>query len=488
MRTNIIYTLLLGLVLGFTGCTDDFEEMDRPKTTSDKIQPDYLFTRALVTGSGLSVGVWQLVHQTAGSVYAQHWANINPSFTSDNYEPGPGNVVWDWYYARPHFAPLNVNNQTIGLAVELENPIKEACARIWQVYMYQLLTDMYGDIPYTEALETVKPAYDSQESVYNSLFEELEASVALIKENRDKGYPGYGNADVLYNGNLDQWIKFANTLGMRMALRVSDADENLTRSFFEGLDLSETMTSAEDMALVIPDEDGPTYHVKNPLSYVYNWHEVRISENLMGHMQSANDPRISVFAEPNTNGEFVGLRNGQPQDSLSLKYNNYYKPEFCNIGSFFTQPETPHYLITYAEACFLKAEAAERGFIGGDPAGFYRQAIEASLHQFEINDQQVIDDFYSEVAYQSATGLEQIYTQRWIALYPNGQEAWSLVRRTGFPQMQEPVYTWPGNDEMPRRVPYPVNERRYNAENYDAAVSQMGGDSQYTRMWWDVEN
>ena len=484
---NRVFILILGLLLGLNACTDDFREMDRPKTTSDKIQPDYLFTRALVTGSGLSVGVWQLVHQTAGSVYAQHWANINPDFTSDNYEPSPGNTVWGWYYARKYFAPLNVNDEALELARELENPIKEACSRIWQVYMFQLVTDMYGDIPYSEAFEVAKPSFDRQQVIYEDLIQELNQSVALIKENRDKGYPSYGQADVLFGGDPDKWIRFANTLGMRMALRASNADGGqLTEDFFENLNVSETMQSNDDMALIVPDADGPTNNEKNPLTYVYSWHEVRVSETLMEQLKGKDDPRLEIYAEPNADGEFTGLRNGQPQDSLSLKYNNYYRPQFCNIGSFFLRDDTPHYLLTFAEAAFLKAEAAARGYINGDAAAFYRQGIEASMKQFGIEDEQIIDDYYQEVAYQAGNGLKQIYLQRWIALYPNGHEAWSLVRRTGEPAMKEPVYTWPGNDEMPRRVPYPVNERRYNAENYNAAVDQMGGDSQYTRMWWDT--
>lgn len=485
---NRVFVLILGLVLGLNACTDDFQEMDRPKTTSDQIMPDYLFSRALVTGSGLSVGVWQLVHQTAGSVYAQHWANINPDFTSDNYEPSPGNTVWSWYYAREYFAPLNVNNEAVELARELENPVKEACSRIWQVYMFQLVTDMYGDIPYSEAFEVAKPSFDQQELIYKDLLKELNASVDLIEESRDKGFPSYGDADVLFEGDTDKWIRFANTLGMRIALRASNADGGqLTDEFFENLDVSETMQSNEDMALIVPDEDGATYHVKNPLTYVYSWHEVRISETMMEHLKGKDDPRLDIYAEPNVDGEFTGLRNGQPQDSLSLKYNNFYRPEFCNIGPFFLEDDTPHYLLTYAEASFLKAEAAEKGYINGDPETFYRQGIEASMQQFGIEDDQAIEDYYSNVEYQESDALDQIYLQRWIALYPNGHEAWSLVRRTGHPDMKEPVFTWPGNEEMPRRVPYPVDERRYNSENYDAAVQQMGGDSQYTRMWWDAQ-
>lgn len=488
MKNIILYTLLMASIVW--GCTDDFEEMDRPKTGSAQIEPDYLFTRALVTGSGISVGVWQLVHQTAGSVYAQHFANIKPGFTSDNYEPGPGNTVWDWYYARAYFAPLNLNYNAIDLSRKLNNPVKEACARIWQVYMYQLVTDMYGDVPYTKAFADVKPEYDAQEDIYANLLEELKESMDLLANNKGKGYDGYGEADVVFAGDLDKWERFAGSLMMRIALRASNvAEEEMTRPYLAQLDIAKTMQSNDDMVKIIPDADGPTYHVKNPLKYVYGWNEVRISKTMFDLLSENSDPRLHIYAEPNAKGEYVGLENGQLQDDLNLYYNSVYQPEYCNIGEFFVQDETPHYVFTYAEACFLKAEAALRGYISGNAEEFYNEGLRASLDQFGIIGAEEQNNFINGNAkFDASKALQQIYEQRWLALFPNGNEAWNLVRRTGYPVMQQPVYTWPDNPDMPRRMPYPVNERRYNSEQYDAAVARIGGDSQYTRVWWDGGN
>lgn len=487
---NISNTLLIIVAIFFSACTKDFEEYDRPKTTSDQIKPDFLFTRAQVTGSGLSVGIWQLIHQTSGSVYAQHFANIKPGFTSDNYEPSPGNSVWDWYYARNSFASLNLNYQTINLAREQGNPIKEAVARIWQVYMYQMITDMYGDIPYSEAFVNSKPSYDRQEDIYADLLNELAESMELIAQNRDRNFEGYGEADVFYQGDLTKWERFAGSLMMRLALRASNvAEGTLTIPYLSELDLSKTMQAVTDGAQIIPDADGPTYHVRNPMDYVYGWQEVRLSKTMTDFMEVYQDPRLQVFAEPNIHGEYPGLPNGQDQDDLNLLYNSFYQPEFCNIGSFFTQDETPHYLITYAEVCFMKAEAAAKGYIAGNAQAYYEEGIRASFEQFGITDPSVLDAYLNgAAAFSASNALELIYTQRWIALFPNGNEAWNLVRRTGYPQLQNPVYTWPDNPDMPRRVPYPVAERRYNADQYNAAVSNMGGDSQYTRVWWDGGN
>ncbi|MEE4176685.1 MAG: SusD/RagB family nutrient-binding outer membrane lipoprotein [Bacteroides sp.] len=482
--------LILSFLLVISACTKDFEEYAEPTTTADQIDPKYLFTRSLVTGSGISVGVWQYIHQISGSSWAQHFANIQPNFRWDNYEPTPGNTKWDWYYAREHFAPLFLNYQVIKLSRELNNPIKEAVARIWNVYMFQFLTDTYGDLPYTEAFESIRPAFDSQEFIYSDMLKELQESVQQIKDFQDAGYEGYGEADVLYNGDLDKWIRFGNTLILRLALRVSNvASAELTQPYLQALDLSETMQQNGDMARMLPDPNGATYHVKNPLSFVFGWNEVRMSQTMYDILTGLNDPRMQIMFNPNEDGLYVGLENGQNPDSLSLRYNSYYRPQFCNIGNFFIQDNNPLFMMTYAEACFLKAEAAQKGFIVGSAEQFYEDGIRASMNLLGITEESVIQDYLEgPAAFNSSSALEQIYAQRWIALYPNGAEAWALVRQTGVPAIQPLVFYYPGNVEMPRRKPYPVNERRYNTENYDAAVARMGGDSQYTRVWWDGGN
>jgi hypothetical protein len=118
MKKTILYTAATIAILVFSGCTKNFEELDRPKTTSETIDPNALFTRSIVTGSGISVGVWQWMHQISGSVYAQHFSNIQvgANFTSDNYEPKAWNLVWDWYYARSNFAPMHYNYHVIKLS------------------------------------------------------------------------------------------------------------------------------------------------------------------------------------------------------------------------------------------------------------------------------------------------------------------------------------------------------------------------------------
>lgn len=469
-----------------TSCTKDFEELDRPKTTSGLTDPKALFTRSLVTGSGLSYTLWQYQHQISGSSWAQHWANINPDFRWDNYEPTPGNTQWDYMYARTHFAPLNLNYHVMNIARELENPIMESVARIWNVYMFHFVTDTYGDIPYFRAFRDQRPVFDAQELIYNHMLEELSDAIETIRENENKGLPGFSEADVLYQGNLDKWIAFANSLTLRLALRVSNVSD--VNDIISSIDPAQTISLVENNAQIYPDPGGPTDYVKNPMGYVHGWNEVRLSQTMFDILDGYNDPRLQVFANTNAHGEYVGLQNGQHPDSLRLNYNSVYRPDYCNIGEFFIRDDTPIYLLTAAETFFLKAEAAHRFNFSGNVQDYYEEGIRASMRQFEIDEETISEYLVGPAAFDTENALEQIYTQRWIALYPNGAEAWAMVRRTGHPQMQPLVYHWPGNDEMPRRKPYPINERRYNQDNYQAAVDRMGGDSQYTRIWWDGGN
>jgi len=489
MKTKYhIFLLFAGLMLA--SCTKNFEELDRPKTTSTRIDPAPLFTRSLVTGSGISVGIWQWMHQISGSVYAQHFSNIQvgANFTSDNFEPRPWNDVWEWYYSRANFAPMHYNYHVINLSREIENPIKENIARIWNVYLVQQVTDMYGDIPYFNAFKEVKPAFDAQKDIYIHLLKELREAVANIEKYQGFGFQGYGAADILYQGNLDHWKRFANSLYLRIALRASNTPEfsSLILPDLQQINIGQTISSVQQSAMVIPDPAGPTYHVKNPLTFVAGWDEVRLSKTIFDILINLNDPRLYIYAAPNAAGQYAGLENGQPHSILSEQRDSHFKPNYCDIGSYFLQERSPHMLLSYAETCFLKAEAAQKGFISGNAESFYNEGITASFNQLGVFSNDTITAYLNGAAkFNPSQALQQIYTQRWIALFPNGHEAWSVVRQSGFPQMRMPVYSFPGNEQMPRRKPFPEYERQSNADNYNAAVARMGGDSQYTRMWWD---
>lgn len=500
-----IISFFIATLILFGSCTDGFDDMNKSKTGSTTISPDPVFTRSLVVGSGLSYQVWQLMHQTSSSSWAQHWSNIQPTFTGDRHEPAPGTSVWHFFYAREHFAPLMLNYRTMELIRETDNnPIKMACAKIWNVYMFHHMTDSYGDIPYSEAFIQNKPKFDSQQHIYTDMLQTLQDAVASIKAERNNGYPTFGQADVLYKGDLDKWIKFANSLTLRLGLRVSNADPALGKKYVEQINPNEVILSVADNARILSETKtaAVTHEVKNAIGFVYVWNEVRISKTLMDYLDGTKsggviDPRLKQFAEPLEDGSYKGLRNGISNQDLAGDPDKY-KKGYSNIGPYFgTQDyQVPLLLLTSAESNFLLAEAKLRGWLNGGNTTqqYYENGIKESMNQFRnfwtggvaiTPTEEAAYLSAPNVAFDASKAQEQISTQKWISLYSNGQEAWSEVRRTGFPKMQDIVDPFQGNAEMPRRRLYSTNEITYNKANYQDATSRMGGDTQYTRVWWD---
>ena len=484
MKSKIYMTMLLcGLCM--TSCTGNFEELDFPKTTSTVIDPAPILTRSFVTGSGMSVGIWQYSNQLTTLDWAQYMSNINSKFTTTNYEPVPQDEVWEWWYSKEAFAGLHLSQHAIELSQKVENPVYEAITRIWRAYMFQFITDMYGDIPYSEAFKSVSPKYDTQEFIYNDLINELQTAVKTINDNKNNGYPSLGAADVFYNGNLDKWVKLGNSMLIRLAMQCSNvAAEEITKPVLASLNLSDKanyISSNDDNLKLIPDANGPTFHVKNPFSTVASWDETRISENLYNRLQVNDDPRMTLYMSPNNNGDYVGLPSGQSIEDLNSEYKTKYVPNYCDFGPEFIKDETPFVLITASEMAFLLSEASAKGYIQGDAEAYYNEGIELSMKQYGISDTDIAA-FKTKVPYSE----DNLYTQFWISLFPNGPQGWNLVRRTGKPSITPLVYHWPGNEDMPRRFSYPTSEIRYNPDNVQEAITRMGGDSQYTRVWWDT--
>lgn len=480
-----VLPVLAGALL--VSCTSHFEEMDYPKTTSSVIDPGPILTRSFVTGSGLSVGIWQFTNQLTTLDWTQYVSTIKADFTTAHYEPEPRTEVWSWWYSEEAFAGLHLCHHAITLSQQVGNPNHEAIARIWRAYMFQYMTDMWGDIPYSEAFESVSPKYDTQESIYRDLISQLQTSVQTLKDNRDSGYPSLGSADVFFNGDIDKWIKFGNSMLIRLAMQCSNvASDDITIPVLNSLpldDATQYMSSNDDNVKLIPDPSGPTYHVKNPLQYVASWDEIRISENLYNRLNKNDDPRMEIYMAPNEAGEYVGLPSGQPIEDLNAYYESRYKPDYCDFGDWFIRDETPFMVLSASEISFLLAEAAYRGYIStGSAEEYWRKGITLSMQMYDIQ-QNEIDDFLSRVKFNE----DNLYEQFWLALFPDGPKAWDLVRRTGHPDINKLIYNWPGNEDMPRRYSYSTDEIRYNPDNVNEAIARMGGDSQYTRVWWDKQ-
>lgn len=370
------------------------------------------------------------------------------------------------------------------------NDQMKGVALIWHSYSFGLLTDSFGDVPYTEALKAEQgntlPAYDSQADIYPALIDSLEKAVTYL--NGDGEIPE--TQDIVYGGDASKWIKFANSLRFRMLMRISskvDVGAELQAIVNEGM----VFESNEDNAQLDYLGDNPNANpIWNTVVYT-NRLEWKVNETLVTKMTELNDPRIGVFAQPNEDGIYRGVAPGIEEPTVQ----GYGYADVSGLGEYFLQPSTPAVFMDHAQLLFLMAEAAKKGLIsGGDAAAeqYYNAGIASSFdvyNGFENEDGSVISlipaVYLAEegVAYDPANALEQIGTQMWLSLFAQGHEAWTEWRRTGYPTLS-PAIDPIGITEIPSRYLYPADEQVLNPSNYAAAASAIGGDELTTPVWW----
>ncbi len=386
-------------------------------------------------------------------------------------------------------------------------------AAVMQSWVFQNLTDLWGDIPYSAALKgdvtggSLTPAYDAQKDIYYGLLKTLtDATTAMRAAPATEA--GLSSADVIYKGDLTKWAKLSNVLRARMALRMSKADAakaatELTAAISAGL-----FTSNADNAAIAWPGDGI---FDNPVAANFATRDDhRVSKTLLDTMVTLADPRVPIFAQPTkwdpatsavwavpANARYIGLQNGMDNVTVTPFFNTtsrmgtIFYPGATSYGTFGTATgkKTPSYIATYAEAEFILAECAERGLGGASgAAAHYNNAVTASITQWGGSAAAAAAYLAQPgVAYVAgATGLQRIGLQKWISLFTQSSEAWSEWRRTGNPNtVKMGPKAYPDVLEIPRRWPYPSNELSVNAKNLAAAIARQGPDLYSTRMWWD---
>jgi hypothetical protein len=363
-----------------------------------------------------------------------------------------------------------------------EGPVNNqlAVARILKAYFFWHITDRWGDIPYTEALRgttLITPAYDTQQSIYNNLFQLLDAADKMI-------VPGSIKNDIVYNGDMTKWKKLGNTIRLLMALRLSKVDAAKgSEEFNKALTAGIFASNADNLVFKhLADANNQNYWYGQIVSQNRKWWA--LTETLVGYMKPVNDPRLPVYGNPNdANKEYVGLKFGTT-DATLLGTTNY-----SLLGSSIYAQDAPVYLVTYAQALFAKAEAAKLGWIPGDDAEAklnYDLAIENSVLQWTGSTAGASDLLaQTAVQYDPANSIKQIATQRWVHLFMHGYEAWAEWRRTGYPDN----LVSPGGRAVPTRQSYTDSEAANNTQSYNAAVQRQfnGQNGLYGKLWWDKD-
>jgi hypothetical protein len=374
-------------------------------------------------------------------------------------------------------------------ALEEGNQKSRGVALIWQTYVFSLLTDTFGDIPYSDALKAEEgitlPSYDSQSEIYPAMIDSLELAVGYLAG------PGElpATQDILYQGNAGNWAKFANSLRVRLLMRMS-AKVAVGTELQAIVNEGNIFTSNDDNAeLQFMGQNPNANPVWNTVVFG-NRLEWRINETLVFAMEDLADPRLPVYAQPNNTGIIRGAGPGVEEPTI----HGYDYANTSMLGEYFLQPTTPAVFMDFAELNFLLAEAAKKGYItGGDATAeaYYNAGVNASFdtfNGFEGEDGTValsaaIYLANPAVKYSPGNALVQINTQKWIALFGQGVEAWTEWRRTKIPALS-PAVNPIGITEIPSRYFYPSKEQSLNSGNYNAAKAAMGGDELTTKVWW----
>jgi len=532
-KSNILVCSFLMLFI-FGSCTDNFIDINTPddEIVTDDVGAGELgqaFAQAQHRGnmgespSG-NIGGFQLIHSLYTDIYAQYFATTAKNFDSDQYVE-VGSWVdggWDHFYdgAAPQL------DFVISFTAENDMEVEHAVANIYKVQFYQQITDLWGPIIYSEfGNGETSVAYDTQESIYKDFFEILgNARNTLLNTSRTAAF---SQNDLIFEGDLNRWLKFANSLQLRAAMRIRFVDpQKAQEKAEEAVDPANggIMTSNADNATITTTENN-----KNTYSTITDWGEYRMSATMESFMVGYNDPRVSEYFNPIEKGQggpYKGLRNGIPKGDKDQAFLNSH---FSDMNTkYFSQnrggsnPDLR--VMDAAEVYFLRAEGALLGWDmgGGTAQSYYEDGIRASLKdRTNATDTEITDYITSSATPKEPEGveganvyynlpavsnipvafktggsdeekMEQIITQKWISLYPNSFEAYAEFRRTGYPKQYERVNSLNADvstTEIFRRLTFVTSEKSNNKEAYNAAQELLDGppENNATRVWWDAK-
>lgn len=478
MKKIILSALVLATI---SSCSDDYYD----SLNHDPMNPESVPASFLLTNAADSYGRRMLVTNVNTNVfrlYAQYWnetqyvqesnyeleeRNINGTFVNEMIM----NVIYD-----SEDAKRLVAEDLFTSASEKAN--QTAICELVQIQAWQTLVDTFGDIPYSEALQAldgvIKPKYDDDAAIYQDLVNRAIAAINMI----DESGSGFGGDDIMYEGDMSKWKKFGASLLLKLGVNVADANSSLAQT---------AISTAMSVGTFASDGDSFRYNYPGVQPFVNPlWTDLVLSgrkdfvaaNTIVDYMNDLNDPRRTKYFRENLGaGVFTGGIYGN-----ATPYNAH-----TQIADALHAINYPGNLLDYTEVLFLKAEAAGKGFaVGGSTEDFYNAGITASM-EFWGNTADEIAAYLAQpsVNWNTATGdwKQKLGIQYWLAMYNKGFDGWTVYRRLDAPQLNLPAFS--GNP-VPKRFTYPLAEHTVNSANYTAAAAAMGGDTQQTRIFWDV--
>lgn len=476
MKKYSVY-ILASFTLLAASCNKELDRINVNPNATENAQPDYLLTGAIKSTVDAYWGTTN--NMNSSLLFVQQWAKIQ--YTEEDrfiYSNSSFTSLWSTGYSQS----ITAFNKLIELGPKQNIPNYKGVALVLRSWTFLLLTDAYGDIPYKQAgsiSEYITPAYDAQKDVYLGLLDDLKTAKASL----DVSGKAIGG-DIIYSGNITRWKKLANSLRLRIALRISDREPDKAKQVLAELSadtdgyISDNADNAQLVYLTSPQQ--------NPVNASFETRDdYRISKTIVDKLFQLNDPRLPIYASKTqtaTPQDYVGVPNGLTNsDASNLGFAKTSKP-----GTYFLAAQAPAVIFNFAELLFDRAEAAARGFTTENAADLYQQAIKASFKQYGIADAAAITYLgQTSVQYDAANFKKSIGEQKWIALFGEGLEAFAERRRLDYPQLTASSATVL-NGQIPVRLIYPGTEQSLNGASYKAAVARQGVDGLTTKLWFDV--
>jgi hypothetical protein len=496
--------LVLAILLILAACTENFEEINRDPNNPTAVETSSLMANAQ---KGLLDDIYDEWFSGRQSyLYSQYFAQRNYT-EEDRYQlrQPVNNNYWTYIYGDVMDLVEIIRLNELAGDEGFKNQV--AAARILKVWAMQIMTDTYGDIPYFEAFQAegkVSPKYSPQSEIYADFIKELTEASAQI----DLSQPVFTSGDIIYDGDAAKWKKFANSLKLRVAIRMSKVDPNYKTYINEAV-AAGVFTSNEDNALFRWLGNTPN---ASPLHDAYvGRNDFTLSKTFVDLLKGVNDdangkvnpfagrfdPRLSVWASP-VNGQYNGMPYGIPNDLTAGPRPGAI--DFTTGTGLVISGTSASVYMDYAEVCFILSEANNWN------QAWYEKGVVASLDHWRTEAGiygNLPADYDTKVsqylAALPAANEENVLTQKYISLFLQGSEAWSELRRTGYPKTivrpGEISYVTVGGariefeplvgNNIPSRINYPEVEQNLNPKSYREVVARIGADNLQTKVWWN---
>jgi len=514
-RVNIISVLMLisAVAILSAGCGKNYEKFNTDPTRLYTLSPDdlkSLFPNALYRGvyaTDDAQGDYQYSQGLFADQYCQYFSTTATFDPTDRY-----NIIQEWVQNQWYATYIATMPSVLTILKGTKSPetiALNAITRIWKVFVLHRTTDYFGPVPYSQiGLDSTVIAYDTQKDIYYDFFKELREATEDLRNNLHK--PSFDSRDKIYQGNNARWLNFGNSLRLRLALRISNVEPEKAREEAEAAVAAGVMTDIDHDANVAVT----TVNI-NGFNRQAGWNEFRMSSAMESVLKGYSDPRLEKYFKPAAaTGKYKGARNGMSPAEMVIPENDYgHTSDVSTRLSPDSMSTTPVPVMHAAEVYFLRAEGALNGWsMEGTAKELYEKGIEMALNSWGISDDVAIHNYINGTNMPIAPGgyfntpaltdipvkfsndpekqREQILTQKWLGLFPDGHEAWAEVRRSGYPKLYPRIHSDNpdlGPEKMIRRIPFVNFDRNRNRTAVEAAEKMLKGPNTIaTSLWWDT--